>query len=148
MIKSLLLTLLSLSLSFGALKADLPTKTGDFPPEQMKQQKSEIVKLVVKEIKSTLPQVIDKYTSFTDIKAKGTRLIYTFEINTGSKSDASVKKEDRSRMKKAVTVGICQSSRKFLEAGINTSYSYISTKSKAELFRFDISQADCVGLVH
>jgi len=50
-------------------------------------------------------------------------------------------------MKKAVTTGVCQSSRKFLAAGINTSYSYISAKSKAELFRFDITQADCIGLL-
>jgi len=144
MLKSLLLLLVSLNLAFG----DTPTRTGDFPAEQMKNQKEDIVKLVATEISKTLPQVVDKYTVLTTVISKDTTLIYTFEINTGSKSDESVKKEDRTRMKKAVTIGVCQSSRKFLEAGINTSYSYVSAKSKVELFRFDISQADCTGLVH
>jgi len=46
-------------------------------------------------------------------------------------------------MQKAVTMGICQSSRRFIEAQINISYIYIGAKSKAELFRFDVTQADC-----
>ncbi len=147
MTKKVFLLILSASLSFGA-SLDTPTRTGEFPAEQMKAQNAKIVKLVTKEIKKTLPQTVDKYTTLTDIEAKGTTLLYTFELNTGAKSDESVAKEDRSRMKRAVTVGVCQSSSKFLEAGINTSYSYISAKTKVKLFRFDISQKDCTGLVH
>ncbi len=147
MIKKILLFLLSASLSFGT-SLDTPTRMGEFPAEQMKAQNTKIVKLVTQEIKQTLPQTIDKYTILRDIQAQGTTLLYIFELNTGAKSDESVRKEDRSRMEKAVTVGVCQSSRKFLEAGINTSYSYISAKTKAKLFRFDITQKDCTGLVH
>ncbi|MDO8454800.1 MAG: hypothetical protein Q7S59_09540, partial [Sulfurimonas sp.] len=71
-------------------------------------------------------------------------LLYTFEINTGAKSDETLRNEDKSRMQKAVVTGICQSSSKFLEAGINTSYIYISAKSKAPLFQFDVTQKDCI----
>ena len=150
MIKKLLLVLISVSLAFASTQTtlDTPTRTGNFPAKEMKAQKQEIAKLVASEITETLPQIVDKYTTLASVVAKGTTLIYTFEINTGSKSDEAVQKEDRSRMKKAVTIGICQSSRKFLESGINTSYSYVSAKSKVELFRFDISQKNCTGLVN
>jgi hypothetical protein len=126
---------------------DIPTKTGNFPAKQMKMQKEKIAKLVSLEISQTLPQVIDKYTTLSTVKVKGSTLVYTFHINTGSKSDATIQKEDRSRMKKAVTIGVCLSSKKFLAAGINTSYIYKSAKSEMELFKFDISQNDCVGLI-
>ena len=150
MIKSLfsLLFLASLSLASVQTTSSTPTRTGDFPDAQMKMQKEEIVKLVATEITQTLPQIVDKYTTLASVVANDTTLIYTFEINTGSKSDESIQKEDRSRMKKAVTTGVCQSSRKFLEAGISTSYLYVSAKSKVELFKFDISQKNCTGLVN
>ncbi|MCX6051741.1 MAG: hypothetical protein NTZ60_04435 [Campylobacterales bacterium] len=119
-------------------------KTGDFPKQEMKSQNKDIVKQVVSEISKSLPQTIDKYTKFVDIQAKDLTLLYTFEINTGAKSDDAVKSEDKSRMQKAVVTGICQSSSKFLEAGINTSYIYISTKTKAHLFQFDVTQKDCI----
>ena len=139
MLKNILLVLLFVSTLFGST----PTRTGDFPAKQMKMQKEDIVKLVAKEIGETLPQIVDKYTTLSQIKADKDTLVYTFLINTGSKSDAVVQKEDRSRMKKAVKLGICQSSSKFLEAGINTTYLYISAKTKVELFRFDVAQKDC-----
>ena len=150
MIKSLfsLFFLASLSLASEQTTSSTPTRTGDFPDVQMKMQKEDIVKLVATEITQTLPQIVDKYTTLASVVAKDTTLVYTFEINTGSKSDESIQKEDRSRMKKAVTTGVCQSSRKFLEAGINTSYLYVSAKSKVELFKFDISHSNCTGLVN
>ena len=77
------------------------------------------------------------------VEGKDTTLIYTFEINTGAKSDDAVRKEDRGRMKKAVTTSICDSSKRFLDSKINISYLYISANSKAELFRFDVTRADC-----
>ncbi|WP_294966498.1 hypothetical protein [Sulfurimonas sp.] len=135
--------LISLSLCVALLAADTPTKTGIFPEKEMKLQKKEIASLVAKEIASTLPQVIDKYTTLASITNKDTTLIYTFEINTGVKSDETIQKEDRTRMKEAVTTGICQSSSKFLQAGINTSYVYVSAKTKVRLFQFDIAQKDC-----
>ena len=118
-------------------------KQQDLPVEEMQKQKREIVKLSSEEISSTLPQTVDKYTVLTKVEGKDTTITYTFEINTGAKSDEAVKKEDRVRMKEAVTMGICQSSKRFIEAQINISYIYISAKSKVELFRFDVTQADC-----
>jgi len=135
--------LTSLSLCLCLLASDTPTKTGIFPQKEMKTQNKEIASLVAKEITSTLPQIIDKYTTLSSVKNEDTTLVYTFEINTGVKSDETVQKEDRTRMKQAVTTGVCQSSRKFLEAGIDTSYVYVSAKTKVRLFQFDIAQKDC-----
>jgi len=135
--------LILLSISISVIAADIPTRTGVLPEEQMKIQNKEIAKLVAMEISKTLPQTIDKFTTFTSIKNKETTIVYTFEINTGAKNDEAVKKEDKSRMKEAVTAGVCQSSQKFLKAGIDISYVYISQKSKKHLFQFDISLKDC-----
>jgi len=150
MIKSLFLVLLSISFAYATSQttSSTPTRTGTFPAKQMEMQKEDIAKLVAEEISDTLPQVVDKYTVLSKVIAKDTTLIYTFDIHTGVKSDEAIQKQDRTRMKKAVTTGVCQSSRKFLEAGINTSYIYVSAKTKVELFRFDISQKDCTGLVN
>ena len=118
-------------------------KQQDLPIEEMQKQKREIVKLSSEEISKTLPQTVDKYTVLTKVEGKESTMVYTFEINTGAKSDDAVRKEDRTRMQKAVTTGICQASKRFLDAQINISYIYIGAKSKAELFRFDVTQADC-----
>jgi hypothetical protein len=111
--------------------------------EKIKFQNNEVVKLASKEISKQLPQKVDKYTNLVKIVGKDEALLYTFEIDTGSKSDDTVIKEDKSRMKKAVTKGICTSSIRFLKSGINISYIYASSKSKKELFRFDVSMKDC-----
>lgn len=118
-------------------------KQQNLPVEEMQKQKREIVKLSSEEISKTLPQTVDKYTTLTKVEGKDTTVTYTFEINTGAKSDEAVKKEDRTRMQKAVTTGICQSAKRFIDAQINISYIYISANSKEELFRFDVTQADC-----
>jgi len=137
--------LILLSLCISLVASDIPTRTGTLPQKEMKSQNKEIASLVAKEISSTLPQVIDKYTTLSSVKSEDATLIYTFEINTGAKSDEAIKKQDRSRMKEAVTTGVCQSSKKFLDAGINTSYVYINAKTKVRLFQFDIAQKDCIA---
>ena len=138
-------TLLALSIIVALSQYSLAEgiKQQDLPVEEMQKQKREIVKLSSEEISKTLPQTVDKYTILTKVEGKDTTITYTFEINTGAKSDEAVKKEDRTRMQKAVTTGICQSSKRFIDAQINISYIYISANSKAELFRFDVTQADC-----
>lgn len=138
--------LLLLALSISLFSSEIKTKTGEFPAKEMKKQNLEITKLTAQSLSKDLPTVVDQYTTLTKVINKDTTLVWTFEINTGAKSDESVRAEDHSRMKKAVTEGVCQSSSKFLEAGINTSYIYVSAKTKAELFRFDISQKDCTGI--
>jgi hypothetical protein len=110
--------------------------------KKLKAQNIEIVKMAAKEISNQLPQKVDDYTQLVKLEPKEQTLVYTFEINTGSKSDDTVIHEDRSRMKKAVTEGICKSSVRFLQSGIDISYIYASAKSKKELFRFDVSRKD------
>jgi len=122
------------------------TKQQELPVSQMKKQNKEIVKLASEEINKTLPKTIDKYTTLIKVEGKDTTMLYTYEINTGAKSDVTVQKEDRTRMKEAVTYGICQSSKRFLDAQINISYLYISAKSKIDLFRFNVSQSDCLNI--
>ena len=117
----------------------------ELPTEQLLKQNKELVKLAATEINKTLPQTVDKYTTLTKVEGKDTTILYTYEINTGAKSDETVQKEDRTRMKEAVTYGICKSSKRFLDAQINISYLYISAKSKVRLFRFDVSQSDCIN---
>jgi hypothetical protein len=118
-------------------------RTQEFPQEQLKKQNVQIAALAAAEMAKTLPQKVDKYTTITNIKNDGTTLVYTFEINTGAKSDAVVKKEDHSRMQKAITQGVCQSSERFLKAGVNISYIYMSAKTNKLLFRFDITKDKC-----
>ena len=118
-------------------------KQQDLPISEMQKQRKEIVKLSSEEISKTLPQTVDKYTVLTKVVGEDTTVFYTFEINTGSKSDDTVRKEDRTRMKKAITTGICQSSKRFLDADISISYIYISAISKEKLFQFNVSKKDC-----
>ncbi|MDD2448525.1 MAG: hypothetical protein PHS42_04440 [Sulfurimonas sp.] len=123
--------------------SEIQTRPGVLPEKEMQAQNVIIAEMVVKETSKSLPQVVDKYTTLASVKNQGATLIYTFEINTGSKSDEAVRKEDRTRMKEAVTMGVCKTTYKFLQAGIDTSYVYISEKSKAKLFEFNISLEDC-----
>ena len=141
--KSFLALGIVIALSQWSLGEVRQMQTKELPLEQMQKQNREIVKLASEEISKTLPQKVDSYTTLMMVEGKDTTLIYTFEINTGAKSDDTVRKEDRGRMQKAVTAGICQSSKRFLDSKINISYLYISANSKAELFRFDVTQADC-----
>lgn len=140
--------LLLFSMSQFLFAIDIQQRTGDFPSKEMQSQNKEIVKLVVEEISKTLPQTVDKYTKFVNIQSENSTLIYTFEINTGSKSDEYVKKEDHSRMKEAVTIGVCNSSKRFLDAQIDISYIYTSAKTSSPLFQFDITQRNCFELVN
>ena len=142
--KKILLSITSLILlSQGSFAVDSKMQTRELPQAEMIKQNKQIVALVAKEFNKTLPQSIDKYTQLVKVEAKGSTLLYIYEINTGAKSDEAVQKEDRTRMKKAVTAGICRTSQRFLDAQINISYLYRSAKSKVELFRFNVSKADC-----
>ena len=134
--------LLSLVACVTNVSAD-ELKSQEMPVNEMEKQNQQIVKMASEEMTKTLPQKVDKYTTLQRVEGEGTRLTYVFEINTGAKSDETVIKEDRSRMKKAVTSGICKSSKRFLDAQIDITYLYTSVASKVKLFQFDVSQKDC-----
>ncbi len=118
-------------------------KTGELPTNEMIKQNRQIVKLASEEITKTLPQKVDNYTTLLRVEGQDTTLVYVFEINTGAKSDETVRNEDRTRMQKTVTSGICRSSKRFLDAEINISYLYMSAASKEKLFQFNVSKDDC-----
>jgi len=130
--------ILTLGYSEGIIKGEQ-----EYPADKFKEQNSQIIKMVVSEISKSLPQKVDKYTTMTTIRDENLTLIYTFEINTGSKSDEAVIKEDKPRMQKAVTKGLCQTSKKFLDADISLAYEYKSATTKKELFTFLITKERC-----
>jgi len=137
----------ALSLSGMATAVNAPKtqmQTQDLPSQEMISQNKEIVTLAAEAMSKDLPQTIDKYTNLVSVQGVDSTLIYIYEINTGAKSDEAVIKEDKIRMMNAVTKGICRSSKRFLDAKITISYIYRSAKSKADLFKFDVKQADCV----
>ncbi len=124
----------------------LPVQMKEFPKEEMRKQNIEIASLAAQAMSKNLPKKIDKYTTLLSVKNNATTLVYTFAINSGAKSDAAIQKEDHSKMQKAVTEGVCQSAQRFLKAGIDTTYIYVSAKTKKPLFRFDITQDKCTNI--
>jgi len=151
----ILFTLLSAQTLFAAtnasetqVKESTPQMRIDDNVQDLKTQNRKIVTLVVKELSRDLPKRVDQFTEFVSIRSDGLTLIYIFEINTGAKSDEAIIKEDHSRMREAVTQGVCRSSQRFLDAQINISYLYQSAKSKKKLFQFDITQTDCTKDLH
>jgi len=141
--KSLLSVITLMLLGQSIYATDIIKEGQEYPIEKIKEQNKKIIKMVVEEISKTLPQKVDQYTEMTKIRDENTTLIYTFEINTGSKSDEAVQKEDQDRMEKAVTKGVCQSSKRFIEAGVNLKYEYVSAASKKELFSFLMNDTVC-----
>jgi len=143
MIKQLFITLL---LTLPLLAEEMQMQNRELPKSEMKSQNKQIVKLAAAEISKTHPQVIDKYTRLVSMKADEATLVYIYEIDTTTKSDETVIKEDHSRMQEAVTRGTCKSSKRFLEADISLQYNYKSASTKAKLFKFNINQQSCFKL--
>ena len=142
-----LLSLIALTLFLiPSYATDIIKETQEYPIEKIREQNRKIIKMVVKEISQKLPQKVDNYTTLVKIADIELTLIYTFEINTGAKSDEAVIKEDKERMKRVVSKGICQSSKRFLDAGVTLSYEYLSASSKKELFTFTLNQKLCKEL--
>ncbi len=111
--------------------------------QKIKQQNISVVKAAAEGLSQKLPQRIDKFTSLVKIEAQGETLLYTFEIDDPKMSDEEIAKRGRKKMKEPVTHGICTSSKRFLESGIDIAYLYKSARSKKELFRFDVDKRVC-----
>jgi hypothetical protein len=110
--------------------------------DKIKLQNQNVVKMAAESLSKELPKKVDNFTKLISIKAKDETLLYTFEIDAPS-SDEEIKAKDKTRMQRAVTRGVCKSSKRFLDSDIKISYIYTSAKSKKELFRFDIDKAKC-----
>ena len=146
--KNILISLLLLGSSsiFAADALQVDPSAQAKADKQLKIQNKSVIKHVVEELSSKVPQTVDQYTTFTNITSDDLTLIYTFEINTGAKSDEAVRKEDGPRMGEYVKNGICQSSRRFLESDILIKYVYNSASSKKELFSFFVEPKDCLQI--
>ncbi|MEA1914489.1 MAG: hypothetical protein U9N30_04140 [Campylobacterota bacterium] len=139
-------TLFILGLANSILATDLPVKNQDVSPEQLAKQNKQIIQMVAQELMKTIPQKINKYTSIVDVKAVESNLIYSYEINTGAKSDEAVMAEDRTNWEAAFIENECKRSQRFLDAQVKISHVYNSEKTKVKLFQFDVTQAKCYKL--
>jgi len=147
MYKKIFLVVCSMVLvSQSLLSKDLPIKNQDVSPKQLEKQNKHIIKLAAEQLSKNLPQIINKYTTMVSIKANNATLVYTSEINTGAKSDETIRNEDRTKWEKIFIQNVCQKSKRFLDAQVKLSYVYISAISKEKLFQFDITQNKCFNL--
>ena len=121
----------------------LPVLAAPGITDKIRQQNLQVVQKAAEGLNETLPQQIDRYTRLIRLEPKGEKLIYIYELNVTGKSDAEVAAEGRKRMRKPVTEGICTSSKRFLQSGIDIVYRYESAKSHKPLFAFDVTQKDC-----
>ena len=125
----------------------LPLSAQDTEAEKIRSQNIQVVKMAAKELSVELPKKVDEYTSLVSIDAKGENLIYTFEIDTGVKKDETIIAEAKERkMGERILRGICRSSKRFIESGIDISYVYRSAAGKGRLFRFDADRKVCESL--
>ncbi len=126
---------------------DLPATSDPVMKEkadkQMKLQNRNIINAVKDELRKKLPQRINKVTVLTDVTSNDLELIYTHEIDIGLKSTKTVRNEDNSTMKEAITYGVCTRAKKFLDSKIVLTYLYNNAKTKEELFKYEITPKSC-----
>ncbi len=115
---------------------------GDLSADKMREQNLNVVKKAVEGMRETLPQKVDDYTQLVAIDGNGTRLIYTFEVNTGAKSDETMRKEG-AKMAPRILEGICRSAERFMDADISLTYRYISSATRTEVLRVDADKSKC-----
>jgi len=115
---------------------------GDLSADKMRAQNLNVVKKAVEGMRETLPQKVDEYTQLVAIDGNGTRLIYTFEVNTGAKSDETMRKEG-AKMAPRILEGICRSAERFMDADISLTYRYISSATRTEVLRVDADKSKC-----
>ncbi len=115
----------------------------EFSKKELKNQNIQIASLAAQAMSKNLPTKINKFTTLLSVESNASTLIYIFAINNTQKSDAVIQKEDHSKMQKNIIAGVCQSAQRFLQAGIDTKYIYLSARTKKLLFQFYITQKKC-----
>jgi len=115
---------------------------GDLSVDKLREQNLIVVKKAAEGIGETLPQRVDKFTKLTAIDANGTRLIYTFEVDAGPKSDETMRKEG-AKMAPRILQGICKSADRFMQADISLTYRYINSGTNNEILRVDADKSKC-----
>jgi len=116
---------------------------GDLEIDKMRMQNLNIVKKAVEGINKTLPQRVDRLTQLTHLDSNGTRLIYTFEVDTKDRDINKLREDAKKNIAPRIKRGICKDSTRFLQAGIDIRYRYISQKSKRELLVVDVDEKSC-----
>ena len=116
---------------------------GDLKIDKMRAQNLNVVKKAVEGIRETLPQKVDTYTQMVSIDSKGTALIYTFEVDAGSKSDEALKKDGQTRMAPAIRKGICTDSKRFLQSDITITYRYLNKATQNEILKVRMNKIQC-----
>jgi hypothetical protein len=150
--RDLLILLTGVSLC-STLYATQPTNT--FKPklqigsklsiDKLKEQNLNIVQKAVEGIGETLPQRVDDYTQIVAIDSNGTKLIYTFEVQSGPQSDTAMKAKGK-KMAPRIREGICMSSKRFLQADISIRYRYVSSATKSEILSVDVNKSSCTDI--
>ena len=143
---TLMILLVSQAVAANKLSPTSDPEIKEKADKQMKLQNKLVLQSAVDAYKKKLPQKVDNYTTLTNVHAQDLTLIRTYEINTGAKSDETVKNEDKSRMYEAIKYGVCTTSRRFLQSNIDLTYLYKSAKSKAELFKFEFTSKSCSSI--
>jgi len=115
---------------------------GDLSIDKMREQNLIVVKKAAEGIRQSLPQKVDDFTKLIAIDSNGTRLTYTFEVNTGAKSDETMRKEGM-KMAPRILKGICHSAERFMEADILLTYRYVSSATRNEVLRVDADKSKC-----
>ncbi len=147
----LLLFFSTLLLSTSILNANTTVKpfqttiqvNGDLKIDKMRAQNLNVVKKAVEGIGETLPQKVDTYTQMISIDSNGTELIYTFEVDAGSKSDEALKKDGHTRMAPAIRKGICTNSKRFLQSDITITYRYLNKATQNEILKVTMNKIQC-----
>jgi len=112
--------------------------------EKIREQNLNVVQKAVEGIGENLPQKVDAYTTFTQIKSNGTELIYIFEVDGGVRSDETLKAEGAERIAPVVKQGICHQLKRFLDSDIDISYRYFSKATKKQILQVDVTKKDCL----
>ena len=106
-------------------------------------QNRQILQMMQSELSKGLPKKIDTYTTLIGVEVENQTLVYIYAINTGAKSDESVRRDDMPRMQRAIIQGECRRSKIHFENGMDIEYRYRNALSHAELFRIHISYDNC-----
>ncbi len=145
--------MLTLALLGTVLDAAMMTKFnpqiqtgGDLSVDKLREQNRIVVQKAAEGIGETLPQKVDDFTKLVAIDSNGTRLIYTFEVTSGPKSDATLRQEG-DKMAPRILSGICRSAKRFMAADIALTYRYISSASRHEILRVDADKSRCPELL-
>ena len=115
---------------------------GDLTIDKLRQQNLTVVQKAVEGIRETLPQKVDDYTQFVAIESNGTRLIYTFAVDAGPKTDAALRAKGK-KMAPRILKGMCTSADRFIQADIVLTYRYVNKATQTEILRVDADKKLC-----